>query len=228
MKKLLLIIAAVYLSGCAGTVAMKPEQRANIHTVAINKDVTAPKPTIYNSGVTAGAAVGGAIGALIVSSNTDTSQEEQYFLSNNIDIKEIFRQDLINELTARNLFTLTDSDKADTTISITITNYGFWLGGKFLNFDIVRPTLYAQLSFSDASGKEIWRGVDFVGNMSSMTNEVSITDVMKNPKLAEMSLRQASKLVAKLLVAHVEGREVPDEEKSSLKLSESELLTAAQ
>lgn len=227
MRRIILIAAALYLVGCAGTPPMKPDERAMIRQVTISEDVIAPKPTIYSSAVTAGAVVGGAVGAAIASSASDSSPEEQYLLSNNIDIKKIFRQDLINELESRELFMVGDSGKTDATIDITITNYGFWVGGKFMNFDAVRPTLYVRLNVKDTSGKEIWSGFDFVGNMSSMTDVVSLEDVRAKPEVAERSLRQVSKLVAKLLVADIEGREVPDEEIASVKVSDSELLSIA-
>ena len=227
MKKIIVIFAAMYLAGCAGSVPMKPEERAKIRQVTINKNIQTPKPTIYGSAETAGTIVGGALGAVIASGGDDASVDENYLLSNNIDIKKIFKQDLLKELKARGLFKVVDSGKSDATIDITITNYGFWIGGKFMNFDAVRPTLYVRLSIKDVSGKEIWSGYDFVGNMSSMTEIVSVEEVMAKPVVAEKSLRQASKLVAKLLVADIEGREVPDKEISSVKVNDSELLSMA-
>lgn len=226
VRKIILIIAAMFLAGCASA-PMAPEARAKIHKVSISKEVIAPKPSIYTPSTTAGAVVGGAIGAAIASSADDGSDGEKYLLSNHIDIKKIFRQDLIKELKARKLFTVRNSGKTDATIDIEITNYGFWLGGEFMNFDVVRPTLYVRLHVKDPAGQELWTGYDFVGNMSPMTDPVSIEEVMKKPALAEKSLRHASKLVAKLLVANMEGREVPETEIAAVKVSGSELLSAA-
>ena len=228
MRIILFILSIAVLSGCAGTVPMKPEDRERISTVTINKEIKAVKPTLYSTILIEDVdyTFGDALGPNMVKAPEGASEEEKFLLSNNIDIKKIFKADLLREIQARKIFKVVKGGRSDAIIDISINFYGFALSGEFLKFDKVKPMLNVTVTIKDKTGKQIWAGTEYITNLSGLTESVSNIGLRQNPVVAEKSLRHISKFLAKFLMADLEGRKLDQSELSGVRVEKSELMSS--
>ncbi len=203
---ILMVCVLSFLSGCAGSVALTKKDRSSLQTVAINKDVTKPDDMFYQGrkqSVLAGTF--GLIGSAIAA---ESAKEPKSMLNaamekNNIDVRQIVKEQFENELKKSGLFGSVVNEKGDAEFKLSIDIYGFAQPHGLSSQ--LKPMLRVKGNLVRTDGSILWEKTEYVHNLSKGTPSHTIEEYLGNPELIREAFTVASKIVVSALVNDMRG-----------------------
>jgi hypothetical protein len=157
----LALTAAIAVAGC-GSVSITPQRIDSIRSVSVAPEVKLPAAASYHGPEGAwGAALGGAVGALIAQGAVKApAQITAYLSQENIDVGAIVRTQFLKGLQADPRFGSKLGESGDAHFELEVFLYGLVSNGPFSGQ--FRPWLGIQAKLVEPSGKTIWHDKDHV------------------------------------------------------------------
>ncbi len=168
-KITILLVSLFFIHGCASTstgVKFTRESQAKIKNVTI-EEIHLPNMPTYRGLFTSftnsfAGATGGVIGGLAVAASQDSEEADKsdagkikYFLNkNNIDIKQIFTENLKQTMLETKSFKHTVANRSDAKFEINIISYG--LNKAAMSFNSLTFFMKAQVKLIDNNNNIIW------------------------------------------------------------------------
>ena len=170
------------LTGCMATKSFTPEDKKNIHTLAVSK-IENPKGVYY---MPPGA---GLIGVIAIVANKDVPEQlAKEARDNHIVIADMVRDKFISELSRNPNFHLAKSGQhADAVMQITVQFYGFSIPHGF-SFDLV-PMLDIKAKMLQGN-RVVWENGYNVGPLDGLPTH-SPKEILTSPSLMRASLQDA-------------------------------------
>lgn len=212
IRFILSLVVLMFISGCQNVKPFSQQDKQRIKSIYVERSVKkAPEMHYMTAGdvwVVAGASMGGAVGAaLLSSSKQEGSKTERDFVAqlladNEIRIEDIFLEEIFSELAHQDQFEIVDSvGEADAILIIDIYQYGFGPYGPFGGTKM--PILSVDCQLQDASGSMVWRaGNRMIGNSDSIIS-FDLESALNEPEIFREIWAQASNEMATSVVSHL-------------------------
>lgn len=204
-KSIIAMIGVALLCGCASTQRLSEADRLRSKTVTISANVQKGELFLL---APSGANIGlifGALGGAAASGSINDSQKafEEFVKANSVSIETIVRQEFVKALRESGkvvIATPAQESAGLPVISISVPQYGF--GVTHLLSSNVVPVVQLKADMRDAIGNLLWSESErMLSSIASPMDATTWEQLRANPKLIEEKWRQASRYLAKKMVA---------------------------
>lgn len=195
-----LLLSALVFSGCATSVTLKKSDRELIRSISINKDVKIPDDMVYQGptqtwGISMGV-IGVAKGA--AAAMTDKDLINEVMGNNQIDLRQIVREQFAEEMIAAGVFPLIVSEGGDAVVILEIRIWGLAQAHAFT--DQLKPMLNVKGTLVQANGTVLWERVDYVTAFHDQTPRYTLEEYLQNPQYIREAFTACAKIVSQGLV----------------------------
>lgn len=202
VRPITLLACGALIAGCA-TSKFNNEQAKSIrslNTVSVSKEVTIPqKPEVFGKKTATAGFLGGAIGAAIAANINDEPEEfKQYLATNNINVGEIVRAELVNYLKKTRTVQSIANAESGPTFEITILRYG--LGPTMSMAPINKPlkaTITLSVKLKNTDGSLLWEGSEYITALSDIGEAHTLDEFYAFPNITEAAFREAAQAVVR-------------------------------
>jgi hypothetical protein len=195
-----LLISALLFSGCATSVTLKKSDRELIRSISINKDVKIPDDMFYQGPTQTWSISMGLIGATkaAAAAMTDKDLIKEVMGNNQIDLRQIVREQFAAETIAAGVFPLIVSEGGDAEVNLEIRVWGLAQAHAFT--DQLKPMLNVRGTLVQANGTILWENFDYVTAFHDQTPRHTLEEYLQNPKYIREAFTTCAKIVSEGLV----------------------------
>ena len=202
LDRFILILSIVFLLlGCASGVKLDPSMKSKLDDgVTISTPVKIVVKPYYNGSEQVwGAALGGAIGAIVAGSIVDESTKiKQYLEAENIDVASIVLDEFTRQISYRSEFAGRIRDDGKYRLELEIPIYGLVVRNAFTSN--YKPMLALRAKLIAPEGKIIWQNYNYVTNLNSKTPTFTYKDYFRSPEAFEAAFSSAAEIVVSLVL----------------------------
>jgi hypothetical protein len=202
----LLFTVSLFLLGACSTpvsVPLSAENRNVIKRVQIDKNVAKPAAIYWRGTEQAwGGALFGAMGAAAMANSgaTDADRMLAFMNQEHIDISEIVLSEATRQVAALRMVELTDTGKADATLSFSVDMYGFNKTHPFGSN--MNPLIRITGKLVKPNNEVVWQESEFVSDLASENDQGQSLDTYRNqPEKLRAALVKASEVAVKRVVS---------------------------
>ncbi len=204
----LVVIPVALLAGCAtpSSMALSPANKSSIKTVHIDKNVAKPANLYWRGAAQAwGGALFGAVGAIATANAgmSDAERMQQFMDKQHIDISQLVYAEASKQAAAKNMFQLSDGDKTDATLILSVDMYGFSKTHAFGTH--MNPLIRVTGRLAKPNNEIVWQESEFVSDFASENDQgQSLDTYTEQPETLRAALAKASEVAVKRILAKLE------------------------
>lgn len=195
--RFILVFSIALLFGCASGVKLDPAMKSKLDDgVSINPSVRiiANKPSYTGPEEAVAVALGGIIGAAIVTSVMDEPTKiKNYLKAEKIDVATLVLDEFKLQINNRPDFSGRIRDNGRYRIELAVLRYG--IAQKHGFSSDYKPTLSIMAKMLDPKGKVIWSNHSYVTHLNSDTSAFTYDSYFKSPKAFRIAFASAAKVV---------------------------------
>ena len=199
-KSILVASLALTLGACSGRIALKPSDRASIHSVSLQQQISKPKTMFYMDLTTGtGVALGGIVGAVVAASSVPSGERlQRQAESSGIAVENIARDAFTHELQRSGALPLAHGGSGDATFKVSVTLYGVTYIGLTRS---LTPLVSMLVQLVQPDGKVIYSNYNLGQASPSMRH--TFEEFYANPQLLRAGWEDAAHNAAQKLIAEL-------------------------
>ena len=196
----ILILTLAAVTGCATfgtTVKLSDANRPKLNTIYINDKIPVDGIHYFGPGVPP------RIGDTSFTQEVAISRINQFVTENKIEIDEIVKQAMVNELTKSGKTITGDIKDALSVMHLTVLKYGFSIPNGFSSKLV--PFIIMRVDVLDQSGTTIWSYQNFLDLMDNPVEAVPALEILNNAENMRIALTEGVNGFAKILVEEMDN-----------------------
>lgn len=202
-----LLCILFFLAGCARSIKLIKSDIPSIQSVSIGESVKKPDEMYYYGARENAlfAIIGGCCGGITAFSAAKKSAAkfEAVMESENIDVRQIVREQFVNELKDANLFSSIVSEGGNAEFKLSISGYGFAIPHGLTRR--LKPQIGVVGKLIKSDGSIIWKKNEHVSPLSENTPSHRHKEYLSNPELIREALTIASQIAIGKLINDMKG-----------------------
>jgi hypothetical protein len=199
------LIVCFFISGCASNTPFSPAEKAAIHSVSVNPQVSMPPDITYYDRSQMGAYLGGGlIGYAIVhgAENTTRNTIKKEIEKQNIILNAMLKHSFTEKLGSTMRFTVVQNGFGDAQFKLALNSYGF--GTASITSELAIPVLSAHAILMDSKGKILWQDTQTAVLDESPYNTYAIEYYLQNPLVMKQAFQTLTDELADNLVENLQ------------------------